>query len=231
MTVLGVIIARGGSKRLPGKNLRPLGGRPLISWTIEAALAANRLDCVIVSTDDAAIAYASRAAGAEVPFLRPSALATDQTSPVEVLQHAATEMELRGVNASTLVLLQPTSPFRTAARIDQAIARLQQTAADTLTSITPASVHPYWTWKDDGDLIEPYFNRALMQLQRSDLPSAYVETGTIYAVRRQTLAQGRLYGGRIVGFPVSSLEAHDIDTLDDFVAAERIIATGQAPVP
>jgi len=231
MTVLGVIIARGGSKRLPGKNLRQLGGRPLIGWTIAAALAAKRLDHVIVSTDDPAIADAARAAGAEVPFLRPSTLATDEASPLDVLQHAAVEMEMHGVSADTLVLLQPTSPFRTAACIDDAIAHFERAAADTLTSITPAPTHPYWTWKADGDLIQPYFDRAAMQLQRTGLPLAYVETGTIYVVRREVLAQGSLYGERIVGFPIPSLESLDIDTADDFAEAERIIAMGEAPAP
>ncbi len=231
MNVLGVIVARGGSKRLPGKNVRLLGGYPLIAWSVKAASAARALGRCIVSTDDAGIADAARAAGANVPFLRPPELAGDHVSPIAVLQHAATAMDSAGYVSDAVVLLQATSPFRSAKVIDQALTVFREREADTLTAVTPAPAHPYWTWRETGGRLEPFFSRETMQMDRSQLPDAFIETGTIFVVKRKVLDRGTLYGDVIVPLNVSAVEAHDIDTLDDFVAAEAIVANGQAALP
>ena len=117
LSVLALVPARGGSKGIPGKNIIPLGGKPLIAWTIEAAKAVDTIDRLIVSTDDEAIAHVAQDYKCEVPFLRPPELAEDETAGIDVVLHALDELDYFDV----IVLLQPTSPFRTAAQIDEAI--------------------------------------------------------------------------------------------------------------
>lgn len=231
MKTLGVIIARGGSKRLPGKNVRLLGGQPLIAWSVKAALAARALDRCIVSTDDAGIAEVARAAGADVPFLRPAELAGDHVSPIAVMQHAVSVMDEAGCVSDAVVLLQATSPFRNGKTIDQAVTVFREREADTLTAVRPAPAHPYWMWREAGGRLEPFFSRDTMQTDRSQLPDAFVETGTIFVVKRSVLDSGSLYGDLIVPLRVSAVEALDIDTLDDFSDAEAIVASGQVALP
>jgi CMP-N-acetylneuraminic acid synthetase len=222
MNILGVIIARGGSKRLPGKNIRLLGGRPLIAWSIDAARGSRLLTKAIVSTDDREIAAAAAASGGDVPFLRPEELASDTSSPADVLRHSVRFMEGSGLRAEAVVLLQATSPFRTAELIDQAIELFLASKADTVTAVSPATCHPYWTWTvADGQLV-PFFTRAHMEINRADLPQAFVENGALYVMRRHVLESGTLYGDRVAPLPVDSDHAHDIDTAEDFEAAERI---------
>src|SRR5262245_42726679 len=156
MKYLGLITARESSKRLPGKNLKPLCGKPLISYTIEAALASSRLDRVVVSTDGEEIAAVARRWGAEVPFLRPKELATDEASSVDVMVHTLSWFQ-RQENASpdALVLLQPTSPLRTATHIDEAIALYEARKADCVVAVSEPDRHPYWmkTIDAEGQLI------------------------------------------------------------------------------
>jgi CMP-N,N'-diacetyllegionaminic acid synthase len=226
MTVLGVVIARGGSQRLPRKNLRLLGGKPLIAWSIEAACAARRLDHAIVSTDDEAIAEAARAAGGNVPFLRPAELARHDSTAVDVLRHAVGVMDAVGLRARTVVLLQATSPLRTAAHIDEALETFDRTGADSLTAVSPSPAHPYWTWTMRDGRLQPFFDRTLMSLDRAALPPAYIENGAIFVVRREVLDRGELYGEHVVPYMLGGAAAIDIDTAEDFDAAERIVACG-----
>jgi len=232
MKTLGVIIARGGSKRLPGKNVRLLGGQPLIAWSVRAALAARALGRCIVSTDDAGIAEVARAAGADVPFLRPAELAGDHVSPIAVMQHAVSVMDEAGYASDAVVLLQATSPFRSGKTIDQAVTVFREREADTLTAVSPAPAHPYWMWREAaGGRLEAFFSRDTMQIDRSQLPDAFVETGTIFIVKRSVLDSGTLYGDLIVPLRVSAVEALDIDTLDDFFYFFFIVASGQVALP
>lgn len=224
--VLGVIVARGGSKRLPGKNVRRLGGKPLIAWSIEAALAAKSITQFIVSTDSDEIARAAEAFGACVPFLRPGEFATDESNVVDALSHAVVAMDSRGICADVVVLLQATSPFRTADDIDGAVELLIAQNADTVLSTRPAADHPYWVWKDSGGRLEPLFTREQMALPRSAIPPMYVETGALYVVRRQVLDRGTLYGDVILPYRTSSRAALDIDDEDDFRRAEQLLDRG-----
>ncbi|HKW84805.1 MAG TPA: acylneuraminate cytidylyltransferase family protein, partial [Burkholderiaceae bacterium] len=148
--LLAVVPARGGSKRLPRKNVRPLGGRPLIAWTIEAAHASGVLDDVLVSTDDEEIADAARQCGAQVPWLRPAALATDTATSAAVLQHALAWYEAKRGAVSGVVLLQPTSPFRSPASIRGAVASFLGQPEDdrhAVVSVSPAAQHPAWSFR------------------------------------------------------------------------------------
>lgn len=184
---LTVIPARGGSKGLPRKNTRPLGGKPLIAHTIEAALAA-RAGRVIVSTDDAEIAEISQRHGAEVPFVRPAALATDTASSLSVLLHAIEHMESReGYRAGRIVFLQPTSPFRTAEQIAAALAQHAESGARSTIGVTEVQeFHPFFMFKlGEGARLSPLFEMENRPLRRQDLPPVYRINGALYITRRE----------------------------------------------
>ena len=215
MNVLGIIPARGGSQSIPRKNLVPLGGRPLIAYTCEAALAARRLDRVIVSTDDLEIARVAQALGAEVPFLRPEALAADTVPMIDVLRHAVRSLEDRdGYRADIVVLLQPTSPLRQARHIDETVDLLLRTGADSVVSVVevPHQFTPGSLLRLDGERLAPY-EAGPMILRRQDKPRLYARNGpAVLAVRRQTLLDGgTLYGRDTCGYVMAPEESVDID--------------------
>jgi N-acylneuraminate cytidylyltransferase/CMP-N,N'-diacetyllegionaminic acid synthase len=223
MRYLGLITARENSRRLPGKNLKPLCGKPLIAYTIDAALASLRLDRVVVSTDGAEIASVARQFGAEVPFLRPKELATDDAGSVAVMIHALSWLE-RHENAfpDALVLLQPTSPLRTGRHIDEAVALYEAREADCVVAVSEAPCRPSWmnTMDADGEL------RPLFQDERKQTSSqVWSSNGSIWVLRRSSfLARGQIYGGRTFGYVMPQSEAVDVDTPWDFRLAELIIA-------
>ena len=189
MKVLGVIPARGGSKSIPRKNLADVNGRPLLSFIIEAARAARRLDRVVVSTEDKEIASVAKQWGAEVPFLRPQELAEDEIGLVPVAQHAMREMDRLGHVADIVVSVQATSPFLEGEDIDRAIAKLEETDADSVASVQPIDhEHPFWVKRLENDRILPfneYTNESF--LQRQDLPAAYIYDGGIFVRKRELL--------------------------------------------
>ena len=150
--VLAVIPARGGSKGLPGKNILPVGGKPLIAYSIDAARACAAVDRVIVSSDDDAIIAAARACGCDVPFRRPDELATDTAASIDVILHALDQVP----GYDYVVLLQPTSPLRTAADIDAACERLAGHGAQACVSVSPVEQSPYWMYHiSDGGELKP----------------------------------------------------------------------------
>jgi CMP-N,N'-diacetyllegionaminic acid synthase len=228
MTVVGIILARGGSKRLPGKNIRPLLGKPLIAYSIDAARGAKALSRSIVSTDDPEIARLASEYGADVPFLRPAELATDSSLVTGALAHAVDWLENSGMVIDTVVLLQATSPLRRPEHIDGAVALFRETGADTVTAVTRPSAHPYWCWKMDGEFLEPYFSRSHMDILRAELPVAAIENGAVYVFRRQLLQQGKMYGDKIAGYFMDPADAIDVDHLADFQAAEYILSRRMA---
>lgn len=221
---VAVILARGGSKRLPGKSLRLLCGRPLIAYTIEAAQQAERLSRTIVSTDNLDIARVAAELGAEVPFLRPPEFAGDTSSPVEALRHAAAWLQGAETNFDTMVALQITSPMRRGPHIDGAIDLFDATASDTVTAVSAAAVHPYWHWQPDGGVIKPFFSPTHVAMSRHELPPALTENGAVYVFRRAVLDNGSIYGDRIAGYLMSESESVDIDTLEDFEYAEFLMS-------
>ena len=198
MKVLGVIPARGGSKSIPGKNLADVNGRPLLSFIIEAAQEAEELDRLVVSTDDEEIATVARKWGADVPFLRPPELATDEVDLVPVVRHAMQEMDRLGFVADAIVSLQPTSPFLESDDIDLAIQKLEDTGADSVASVLPIDhEHTFWVKRLEGDRVLP-FNEYTDEsyLQRQDLPPAFIFDGGIFVRRRRLLEEwsGRDFG-------------------------------------
>jgi CMP-N,N'-diacetyllegionaminic acid synthase len=225
MRVLGVIPARGGSKGIPRKNLRLLGGKPLVAWTIEAARG-SRLTRTVLSTDDPQIAEVGRRFGAEVPFLRPAELATDRANAIPVMQHALRAVEaLSGDTYEALMMLQPTTPLRTAADINAALALLEETGADSVISVTDVGGHLPQRMKylENGRLVDPPFNEEYENQPRQELRPMVIKNGAIYLVRRETLLEGSFKGKDCRGYLMPPERSANIDTPSDFRYAEWLI--------
>jgi CMP-N,N'-diacetyllegionaminic acid synthase len=219
LRVLALITARGGSKGLPGKNIRPAGGKPLLAWTVEAARGSRYCDRVVISTDDETIAAAARAHGCEVPFMRPSQLATDTASSMDVVMHAL--QALPGFDL--LLLLQPTSPLRTSADIDAACELLLAQQAPACVSITPARESPYWMYSVGPDhALKPVVELPAGITRRQDLPLAYSLNGGVYLARTPWLQESRSFvTPQTVALVMPANRSLDIDTLEDFEAFTR----------
>lgn len=227
MRVLGVIPARGGSKGLPGKNIRPLLGKPLIAWTIEAAAASERLGRTLVSTDSEDIAEVARQHGGEAPFLRPAELATDSAESLPVIQHALRFCEdAEGRPYDAVVMLQPTTPFRKASDIDGALALLETTGADSVISVVDVQGHHPARMKYlEGDrLIDPPFCEERENQPRQELRPMYLRNGAIYATRRDVLMGGSFKGRDCRAWIMSDEQSVNIDNFHDFLLAEWFAA-------
>jgi CMP-N-acetylneuraminic acid synthetase len=231
MSVLGIVTARGGSKGVPRKNLRPLGGKPLLQHTAEAALGSTRLMKTILTTDDEEIANLGRRCGLDVPFLRPAELAQDDTPTLPVLQHAVRYLEARGESYDAICLLQPTTPLRRSEDIDACIDLMQRSEADCVVTVLPVPhrYHPCWVYyrNDDGTL-RLSDGSANPIPRRQDLPPAYHREGSIYLTRRSVLIdQNSLYGQRVLGYVLDERDSVNIDTQADFRRAEQMIRDRQ----
>ena len=225
MHILGLITARGGSKGLPGKNIKLLGGKPLIAYSIEAAQKSKLITKLIVSTDDEQIAQVCRDFGAEVPFLRPAELALDSTPHLPVLQHAIKFMEDKeGVKYDYIVTFQPTSPFRTVEDIDQTIQALVDAKADSSVSLVEVAsmYHPMKMKKLEGNKVLPYCMDEPEGTKRQDLPKVYRRSSSVYVNRRDlVMVDNKFYGDNIVGYVTPIERFIDIDTMDDWEEAEK----------
>lgn len=227
MRVLGLIPARGGSKGVARKNVRPLGGKPLLQWTAESALAARTLASVVLSTDDEEIAALGRRCGVDVPFLRPADLATDETPTLLVVQHALRALEKFGDRFDAICLLQPTNPFRRASDIDACVELLAASGADAVVSIlrVPAEYNPHWVYlrAPDGSLQLSTGEREPLP-RRQLLPAAFHREGSVYVTRRNVILEGNsLYGARVVGYEITDTEVINIDTPADWARAEAMM--------
>jgi YrbI family 3-deoxy-D-manno-octulosonate 8-phosphate phosphatase len=236
-SVIAIVPARGGSKSIPRKNIKLLGGVPLIAYSIEAGLTARGVDRVIVSTDDEEIAAIARTFGAEVPFLRPAALAEDLTPDLPVFEHALEWLETHeGWRPELVVQLRPTSPIRPPDCVDDALALLVGDATvDSVRGVVLASQNPYKMWRpgSDGTILplvttegpEPY-NRP-----RQELPTAYWQTGHVDAIRASTIRQQRsMSGGRIKALIIDGAYVSDIDTEADWQRTEWQLAHLDRPI-
>lgn len=222
---IAIIPARGGSKGIKGKNLRELAGKPLIAWSILAARAAERIDQVVVSTDDEAIAEAARAYGADVPFLRPASLATDAAPTEPVMAHALDWYEAAGQKFDNIVLLQPTSPLRREGTIDAALARFEAEAGDSLLGVCETH-HFFWTRREGGGAEARYDYRN--RPRRQDIAPAdrrYRETGSIYISRANAFREsGNRLSGKIIMFEMAEEESWELDSEADFRILEALFA-------
>jgi len=219
--VLALITARGGSKGLPRKNVLPAGGRPLIAWTIGAAAGAEFVSRVVVSTDDDEIMAAARAWGGEVPFRRPPALAGDTATSIDVVLHALDQLD----DCDYVVLLQPTSPLRTAADIDAALMLAESSDAPGCVSVCEAEQSPYWMYRLDSEgRLAPLLDAPVAATRRQDLPPVYVLNGAIYVARVDWLRETRSFlGAGCIAYPMPSARSLDIDTPEDFEQFCRIV--------
>jgi len=226
---LGVIPARAGSKRIPGKNLVRLNGVPLIDYSVRAAQGSERLTAVIVSTDSPEIASHARSLGVAVPDLRPPQLAEDRSPVVAALAHGLGLFERAGTRADAVVLLQPTSPLRQAADIDRAIELFERTGADTVTAVRSIRDHPYWAWRASDDLIVPFHSETGMATDRQELPPVYAENGAVYVIRRELVVAGRIYGARVAPYVMQEEASVDVDTPLDLAWAEFLLSRQAGP--
>jgi CMP-N-acetylneuraminic acid synthetase len=210
------------------KNARALAGRPLLAYTADAALAASTLTTVVLSTDDEAIASIGRSCGLETPFLRPPELARDDTPMAPVVRHAVEWFEAQGRRFDAVCLLQPTVPFRVPGEIDACVERCIATGADTVITVArvPASFNPHWVFVPDGaDRLRLSTGEDQPIARRQDLPPAFHRDGSVYVVRRDTVVLGgSLFGATVVGHEVQRSRHVNIDTPDDWAAAEVMLA-------
>lgn len=226
--VLGLVPARAGSKGIARKNVRLLQGRPLLDYTAAAALAARRLTRVLLSTDDPEIAEVGRQAGLEVPFIRPAELATDDTAMGPVVRHALLALQELGDRYDAVCLLQPTVPFRLPGEIDDCIALLTRTGADTVITVAPVppTFNPHWVFVADAEgLLRLSTGEDRPIARRQDLPPAFHRDGSVYVTRSEVVVeQGSLFGARVVGSVVARTAHVNIDGPADWAAAEAILA-------
>lgn len=227
---LAVIPARGGSKAVPFKNVRPLGGRPLISYTIEAALKARSVDRVLVSTEDETIAGIARDLGAEVPFLRPRELAEDHVPTWPVVLHAIQYLErVEGWSPDVIATLWPTTPFRSAEDIESGLALFLGSEADTVVALVKVEEkHPYWMkWLENGRVV-PFVDGGERVFQRQDLPPLYMLTGG-FTIRRRYVYDWLVHGEaeyqreRTLGYVMDPMRSLDINNELDFLLAEAML--------
>ena len=220
LKILGLIPARGGSKGIPRKNIKPLAGKPLIAWTIEAALRSHLLDAVAVSTEDEEISEVSRRWGAQVPFLRPPELAKDDTPGIATVLHALGQLP----SFDAVLLLQPTSPLRTTDDIDACLRLADDMQASSVVSVSEPATHPYWMYRLGADRRL----RALMDAEpvscRQDLPSIYALNGALYFAHSDWLREQKTFATtETVGYVMPPERSVDLDTLLDWKLAELLL--------
>ncbi len=227
---LCVVPARGGSKGLPGKNLRRVGGRSLVARAVESAVASGRCSRVICSTDDDQIAAEAVDAGADAPFRRPAELASDTATSIDVVIHAVQHVEARrGRPVDLVCLVEPTTPLRTAGDVRNAVDMLLESdpPADSAVSLCEVcDAHPAWLRKIDAGCVQPYFPDLAEPTRRQDLAQhavPYRRNGAVYVTRRDVLVeQGSLYGGRTLGYVMPVDRSVNIDDELDLLTAQAL---------
>lgn len=223
-SVVALIPARGGSKGIPGKNIKQMAGRPMIDCTIRAGLESRYVDDVVVSTDDEGIAEVARSCGADVPFMRPLELVSDTSRTVDAVVHARDKFLAAGKHYDVLVLLQATSPLRTAEDVDAALEMFVRKGRASLVAVTPATEHPIHMCTIDGDgmrhALLPGVNGTV---RRHDMPPAYRVNGAIYINDADEITLDTSFNDNEVGFVMSAEHSVDVDDFEDFACAERAL--------
>jgi CMP-N,N'-diacetyllegionaminic acid synthase len=230
LRILALITARGGSKRIPGKNTRLLGANPLITWSIDVAKGVREICDILVSTDDPVIAEVARNAGALVPWLRPAELATDTASSVDVCLHALNWYEGEKGTIDGLLLLQPTSPFRSRGTMLRGIDLFRVNNFRPVIGVSPAASHPMWCFRIQDHSLRPFFDAAGFNLRSQDLPAAFVINGSLYLIAPADLRKLRsLISDDTIPLVIEDpRESIDIDSEWDWKMAEVVVAMGNA---
>lgn len=229
MKILGLIPARGGSKGIPGKNIKVLGHQPLIAYPINDGLNAKYLNRVVVNTDSEEIAEVARNLGAEVPFIRPKELAMDNTPSIDVVLNSIEFFEQKGDFFDAICLLQPTSPFKPKGFIDACIQKFQNSNADSLISVleVPHEYNPHWTFEMglEGNLSIATGEQTLIP-RRQELPRAFHRDGSVYISKVSLIKERKvLVGGKTVGIVSNKSYYANLDTLEDWQKAETTYKT------
>ncbi|MEP6260326.1 MAG: acylneuraminate cytidylyltransferase family protein [Gillisia sp.] len=226
MKILGLIPARGGSKGIPGKNIKLLGGKSLLAYTVVSAKAAKLLHRVILSSDDEKIIVVARELGIDVPFVRPAELAGDAAGSLEVIQHAVKFLKRQGEEFDAVCLLQPTTPFRSGGLIDEAIEKFQSGDYDSVISVreVPEEFNPHWVFEvKEGSLTIATGEKEIIK-RRQDLPKAYHRDGAIYITKTSVLVEHNSLYGEKIGFIDTTNDPYvNIDTPEDWERAHRLI--------
>jgi len=225
--VLALIPARGGSKGLPGKNIRPMCGKPLIAWSIEKAKASKYLDMVLVTTDCQEIAGIANQYGAHVPFLRPNELATDRSSTYDAVHHALDYLSVEESRTfDYVVLLEPTSPLREDDDIDRMLEQLSLMSAefDSIISIGEVDEHPSIVRRVRGNNLEPFCPELQQTMRRQDNEPAYFPYGVAYIAKTEVLlAENTFYTRRCTYFRIKRYQNYEIDDIYGFLCAENVM--------
>ncbi len=225
--VLALVPARGGSKGIPDKNIRPLAGRTLLEYAGRVAAESGVIDRIVLSTDSDRIAEEGRRVGLEVPFMRPRDLAGDDTPMLPVIEHAVDFLASNGWEPEIVVLLQPTSPLRTAAHIQAAIRELRESGADSVVTVLelPRHLSPDYVMRVEGGRLVPFLPDGMRVTRRQDARVAFVRDGTVYAFWRRTLRNtGSIYGDVCRPLIIPADESITIDSPEDWREAERRVA-------
>jgi CMP-N,N'-diacetyllegionaminic acid synthase len=226
MNFLGIIPARGGSKGIPRKNLKPLNGKEMIFYTIQASQESKLLSETIISTDDEEIAMYCRNVGANVPFLRPTNIAEDRTPMIDVVMHAMKVLAESGSQPDAIVLLQPTSPLRKGTHIDAAIEIFKQSKADTVVSVTRVPHHfvPECIYRESNGRLVPYVD-TFPVYDRTQKPTYLARNGPAILITSTNvlLENNSFYGRDIRPYEMDSVTSMDIDTPFDFSVAETFL--------
>lgn len=227
-SVLALIPARAGSKGLPGKNTKPLLGKPLISWSIETALKTKYIDEVVVSTDSSEIAEIARKSGASIPFIRPEELATDKSTSVDVAIHALSELKaLSGTNYDLIILLEPTSPIRKTTDLETMLEKLVLNTSnfDGIISLGEVREHPFYMKKLQGDRFFNLIENSPSTSRRQDNEPVYFPYGVAYIVKCSTLQTERtFYPVNCTHHIIEPDQCYEIDSIQDFVFVESLLA-------
>jgi CMP-N,N'-diacetyllegionaminic acid synthase len=224
MRVLGLIPARGGSKGVPRKNIRPLNGKPLLAYTIESSLAVASLTRLVLSTEDEEIAAIGQQYGVEVPFLRPAELAQDNTPTIQVVEYTLRTLAEQGESYDAVCLLQPTNPLRRTEDVEACIELLETSDADAVLSVLPVphEYNPHWVYfTDPDDVLRLSTGEATPIPRRQSLPPAFHRDGSVYVTHTETvLEEHSLYGQRVRGYVMDARYSINIDTPEDWAEAE-----------
>ena len=225
MATVAIVPARAGSKGIPGKNIKPLCGKPLLAYTAEVIREAGVFDYALLSTDSEQTAAVGRAAGLATPFLRPAGLACDDTPMLAVIEHALGWLEAHNHAPNIVVLLQPTQPLRTADDVIRAVRLLQDKGCDSVASVVPMPAHmcPDYVMRidEDGRLVN-FLTEGARVTRRQDVRPAYIRDGSVYAFRAVTLRDhDSIYGPVCLPLVIDSSRSVNLDSQEDWREAER----------
>lgn len=223
-SILALIPARGGSKGIPGKNIKEFNGHPLIAYTVAAARGSRYVDTVVATTDSPEIASVAKAYGAEAPFLRPPELAQDESKTIDAVMHAVDAMDSLDRAHDIVVLLQPTSPLRRSKEIDEAIETFFSHGRLGLASVSEASENPVLTRRiDKSGVMHPILS-VPSTIRRQDMPKFWHVDGAVYINRTDELTPETSLNDNPIAYVMPSLRSSDIDDIEDFLRAEKILS-------